>query len=209
MSIESKVSNQYDQFAEIYDRRWSSYVSNTLSFLIDHLQRSQQISGNEHILDIACGTGELEKRLLNVHSDLKIIGVDISEKMLDMARLKLPNLEFVKASAIAMPFPDHKFDMVVTVSAFHYFDQPLDTLEEIRRILKPQGKVIIMDWCRDYWLCHALDLFLKMFDPAHKDCYSQKELRDLLIASGFDVMNEKKQKLGAFWGIMVATGSLS
>lgn len=70
MSIESKVSNQYDQFAEIYDRRWSSYVSNTLSFLIDHLQRSQQISGNEHILDIACGTGELEKRLLNVHSDL-------------------------------------------------------------------------------------------------------------------------------------------
>lgn len=209
MSIESKVSNQYDQFAEIYDRRWSSYVSNTLSFLIDHLQRSQQISGNEHILDIACGTGELEKRLLNVHSDLKIIGVDISEKMLDMARLKLPNLEFVKASAIALPFADHKFDMVVTVSAFHYFDQPLDTLEEIRRILKPQGKVIIMDWCRDYWLCHALDLFLKMFDPAHKDCYSQKELHALLTASGFDVMNEKKQKLGAFWGIMVATGSLS
>jgi hypothetical protein len=51
-----------------------------------------------------------------------------------------------------------------------------------------------------------LDLFLKIFDPAHKDCYSQKELHDLLTASGFDVMEEKKQKLGAFWGIMVAIG---
>jgi len=206
MSIESTVKNQYDRLAEIYDRRWSRYVSDTLNFLIDYLQGSRQISGNEHVLDLACGTGELERKLLNVHSDLKIVGVDISEKMLDVARLKLPNLEFVKASAIALPFPDHKFDMVVTVSAFHYFDHPLDTLEEIRRILKPQGRLIIMDWCRDYWICHALDLFLKIFDPAHKDCYSQKELHDLLTASGFDVMEEKKQKLGAFWGIMVAIG---
>lgn len=206
MSIESTVKNQYDRLAEIYDRRWSRYVSDTLNFLIDYLQGSRQISGNEHVLDLACGTGELERMLLNVHSDLKIVGVDISEKMLDMARLKLPNLEFVKASAIALPFPDHKFDMVVTVSAFHYFEQPLDTLEEIRRILKPQGRLIIMDWCRDYWLCQTLDLFLKIFDPAHKDCYSQKELHDLLTASGFDVMEEKKQKLGSFWGIMVAIG---
>ncbi len=206
MSIESKVKNQYDQFAEIYDHRWSSYVSNTLNFLLDYLQRSKQILGNEHILDIACGTGELERRLLNLHPDLNVIGVDISKKMLDMARLKLPNLEFVKASASSLPFPDQNFDIVVTVSAFHYFEQPLDTLEEIRRILKPQGKLVIMDWCRDYWLCQALDLFLKIFDPAHKICYTQKELSDLLTTSGFDVIEAKKQKLGTLWGIMVATG---
>lgn len=206
MSIESKVKNQYDQFAEIYDHRWSSYVSNTLNFLIDYLQRSKQILGNEYILDIACGTGELERRFLNLHPDLNVIGVDISEKMLDVARLKLPNLEFVNASARFLPFPDHKFDMVVTVSAFHYFEQPLDTLKEIRRILKPQGKLIIMDWCRDYWLCQALDLFLKIFDPAHKICYTQKELSDLLTTSEFDVIEARKQKLGTLWGIMVATG---
>ena len=206
MSIESTVKNQYDQFAEIYDRRWSRYVSDTLNFLIDYLQGSRQISGNEHVLDLACGTGELERRLLNLHPDLNVIGVDISEKMLDVARLKLPNLEFVKASASSLPFPDHNFDIVVTVSAFHYFEQPLDTLKEIRRILKPQGKLIIMDWCRDYWLCQALDLFLKIFDPAHKICYTQKELSDLLTTSGLDVIEARKQKLGTLWGIMVATG---
>lgn len=205
MSIELKVKNQYDRLAEIYDRRWSRYVSDTLNFLIVYLQGSRQILGNEKVLDIACGTGELERMLLNIHPDLKIVGVDISEKMLDVARLKLPNLEFVKASASSLPFPDHNFDIVVTVSAFHYFENPGEVLEEIRRILKPKGKLIVMDWCRDYLLCKVLDLFLKIYDPAHKICYSQKQLNNLLTASSFEVIEEKKQKLGYFWGMMVAT----
>jgi ubiquinone/menaquinone biosynthesis C-methylase UbiE len=204
---ESKVAEQYDRLAKIYDRRWSRYVSDTLNLLITYLEESRQIIGNENILDIACGTGELERMLLDLYPDLKIVGVDISEKMLDVSRLKLPNLEFVKASAIALPFPDHKFDLVVTVSAFHYFDNPLDTLKEIRRILKPQGKLIILDWCRDYLFCKALNLFLKIVDPVHKGCYTQIELHNLLISSGFEIINQKKQKLGFFWGIMVATGS--
>lgn len=207
MIIEPKVSLQYDRLAEIYDRRWSKYVSNTLNLLTNYLQVSEHLSGTENILDIACGTGELERLLLNTHSQLKIVGVDISEKMLGMARLKLPNLEFIKASAIALPFPNCSFDMAITVSAFHYFDHPIAALEEIRRILKPEGKLIIMDWCRDYLLCQAFDLFLKIFDPAYKECYNQKELRSFLTASGFDIVDEKKQKLGVFWGMMIATGA--
>jgi ubiquinone/menaquinone biosynthesis C-methylase UbiE len=207
MIIESKVSLQYDRLAVIYDRRWGKYLSNTLSLLTTYLQVSQHLSGTENILDIACGTGELERLLLNTHSQLKIVGVDISEKMLGMARLKLPDLEFIKASAIALPFPDCSFDMAITVSAFHYFDRPIAALVEIRRILKPEGKLIVMDWCRDYWFCQAFDLFLKIFDPAHKECYNQKELRSFLTASGFDILDEKKQKLGVFWGMMIATGA--
>ncbi len=150
MSVELKVKNQYDRLAEIYDRRWNSYVSNTLNFLLNYLRETSQLAGNENVLDIACGTGELERMILNVYPNLKIVGVDISEKMLDMAQLKLPQLEFVKASASSLPFPDYNFDIVVIVSAFHYFENPVEVLEEIRRILKPKGRLIVMDWCRDY-----------------------------------------------------------
>lgn len=206
MIIEPKVSSQYDRLAEIYDRRWSKYLSNTLNSLTTYLQVSEQLLGTEHILDIACGTGELERLLRNTHAQLKIVGVDISEKMLDIARLKLPDIEFIKASAIALPFANDSFDIAITVSAFHYFEYPITALEEIRRILKPEGKLIVMDWCRDSWLCRAFDLFLKIFDPAHKECYSQKELRDFLTAAGFDIVDEKKQKLGIFWEMMIASG---
>jgi ubiquinone/menaquinone biosynthesis C-methylase UbiE len=207
MIIEPKVSSQYDRLAEIYDQRWSKYLSNTLNALITYLQVSEHLLGTESVLDIACGTGELERLLLNTHVELKIVGVDISEKMLDMARLKLPDIEFIKASAIALPFENDSFDVAITVSAFHYFEYPVAALEEIRRILKPEGKLIVMDWCRDYWFCQAFDLFLKIFDPAHKECYNQKELRSFLTASGFDIVDEKKQKLGVFWGMMIATGA--
>jgi ubiquinone/menaquinone biosynthesis C-methylase UbiE len=205
MSTESTVKEQYDRLAEIYDSRWHSYLTNTLTFLKDYLN----LSGDEIILDIACGTGELERLLLENFPYLRILGVDISEKMLDIARSKLadrPNLEFLKASAIALPFQDHSFDLVVTASALHYFERPVDSLKEMHRILKPNGKLIVMDWCRDYWLCKALDLFLKISDPAHKTCYSQRELRELLSTSGFETGDEHKHRFGMFWGIMVATG---
>jgi ubiquinone/menaquinone biosynthesis C-methylase UbiE len=205
MPTESTVKEQYDRLAEIYDLRWHSYLTNTLTFLKNYLN----LSGGEMILDIACGTGELERLLLEDFPHLRIIGVDISEKMLDIARSKLadrPNLEFLQASAIALPFQDHSFDLVVTASALHYFEPPVDSLKEMHRILKPNGKLIVMDWCRDYWVCQALDLFLKISDPAHKTCYSQRELRDFLSTSGFEIEDEHKQKFGMFWGIMVATG---
>jgi ubiquinone/menaquinone biosynthesis C-methylase UbiE len=204
-----KVAEQYDRLAEIYDRRWHKYIQDTLSFLIAYLQpnlTSKYLLGNERVLDIACGTGELEKLLLDSYPQLQIVGVDISEKMLEIARLKLPNIEFIKASAIALPFDTSSLDMVITASAFHYFERPDLALTEIHRVLKPKGKLIIMDWCRDYWTCKALDLFLKVFDPAHKGCYSQGELQDFLAIAGFKVVNAQKQKLGIFWGIMIATG---
>jgi ubiquinone/menaquinone biosynthesis C-methylase UbiE len=204
-----KVTEQYDRLAQIYDRRWYKYIQDTLSFLIAYLQpnpTSEYLSGNEQILDIACGTGELEKLLLNSYPQLQIIGVDISENMLEMARSKLPNLEFIKAEAIALPFDTSSFDLAITASAFHYFDRPDLALTEIHRVLKPNGKLIIMDWCRDYWTCKALDLFLKVFDPAHKGCYNQEELQNFLAIAGFKVVNAQRQKLGIFWGIMIATG---
>jgi ubiquinone/menaquinone biosynthesis C-methylase UbiE len=206
-STESQVKSQYDRLAKIYDHRWRVYVSNTLNHLIFYLQKAEQLHGNERVLDLACGTGELERLLLNNYPNLEIVGVDLSDEMLELAKQKLPDLEFIKADAIALPFAEQSFDTVIIASAFHYFESPSIALTEIRRILKPQGKLIIMDWCRDYLLCQLLDLFLKVFDPAHKFCYTQVELHDLLIKVGFEVRAQQKQKLGVFWGVMIAAAN--
>ncbi|WP_019501302.1 class I SAM-dependent methyltransferase [Pseudanabaena sp. PCC 6802] len=207
MTTESKVKAQYDRVAEIYDRRWRSYLTDTLTFLKDYMN----LSGNETILDIACGTGELERLLIAAHPRLKIVGVDISEKMLEIAQSKFTgdrNIEFVQASAIALPFPDRSFDIIVTANAFHYFEHPAAALQEMCRVLKPDGKVIVMDWCRDYWCCQILDIILKLIDPAHKNCYTQQELHDYLVEAGFDVTAEQRVRLQFLWGMMAATGNV-
>jgi len=207
MKIESQVKEQYDRLAEIYDRRWHSYITTTLIFLKEYLQ----LSGGEALLDIACGTGELERILVNDYPNLNITGVDISDKMLEVARSKFPDrdrLKFLKASADLLPFPDSSFDFVITASAFHYFDSPIEALREMRRVLKPNGKLIIMDWCRDFWCCQLFDLFLKLVDPSHRNCYTQKELNNFMSKGDFQVSDEKRTRPHLLWEVMIATGTI-
>ncbi|WP_019501274.1 class I SAM-dependent methyltransferase [Pseudanabaena sp. PCC 6802] len=206
MSTEAKIKFQYDRIAKIYDRRWHSYIRNTLTFLMEHIH----LGGHETILDVACGTGELERLLLATYPQVKLVGVDISEQMLEIARSKFTarnNIEFLKASAIALPFPNASFDIVVTSSAFHYFEHPIPALQEIRRVLRSNGTAIVLDWCRDFWSCQALDFALKLIDPAYRTCYTQTELHGFLNAASFDVTAARKKRLYPLWGMMVATGN--
>ena len=201
---EFKIQKQYDQIANIYDWRWQSYIMNTLSFL----HTWEQIDPRAKILDVACGTGEFERLLLKKNPTQRIIGIDISEKMLNIARKKYQtnsNVEFQKVSVHSLPFNSHSFDVVVCSNAFHYFDYPQVALGEIKRVLKPSGKVIILDWNKDYFFCRICDWFLRIFDSAHQQCYTQAELHQLLVSAEFKIHNATKFRLGFIWGLMVVT----
>jgi ubiquinone/menaquinone biosynthesis C-methylase UbiE len=198
------VREQYNQMAAVYDQRWSNYVANTLSFL----KTWAQIAPQATVLDVACGTGEFERLVLVEHPTQQMVGVDISEKMLLVAKHKCrdyPSVSFHIASASALPFADHSFDVIVTASSFHYFDDPDAALVEMKRVLNPDGKVVILDWCKDYLLCRLCDIVLKVFDPAYKQCYTQAEFHHLLTKAGFSISSATKVRFGLVWGLMVAT----
>lgn len=200
---EIKVREQYDQMAAVYDQRWSAYIANTLSFL----KTWAQISPQATVLDVACGTGELERLVLTECPTQQIVGVDISEKMLVFAKQKClayPNVSFHLANASALPFASNSFDVIVSANAFHYFDDPLIALGEMKRVLKPDGTVVIMDWCRDYIICKICDIWLKVFDSAHKQCYTQDEFHKLLTSANFEVCRATKVRFGVLWGLMIA-----
>lgn len=201
---ESEVRQQYDQIAASYDQRWSKYVTDTLSFL----KTWAEIPPQANVLDVACGTGKFEQMVLAENPRQKVTGVDISENMLAIAQQNCsvyPNASFHSASVLALPFSDCHFDVIVSASAFHYFDQPQAALIEIKRVLNLDGKVVILDWCKDYFLCRICDILLKIFDPAHRQCYTQKELHNLLTDAGFKIHHARKVRFGVVWGLMVVT----
>lgn len=205
---ETTVRKQYDQMAAVYDQRWSNYIINTLSFL----KTWANISPEASVLDVGCGTGEFERLVLADHPMQKITGIDISEKMLAIAKQKChayPNVSFQIARASALPFASDSFDVVVSANSFHYFDNPNTALGEMRRVLKPDGIVVILDWCRDYLLCQICDILLKLFDPAYKQCYNQKEFHSLLTSADFDVRRATRVRFGVLWGLMVAAATPS
>jgi ubiquinone/menaquinone biosynthesis C-methylase UbiE len=203
---ETKVREQYNQMAAVYDQRWNTYVVNTLSFL----KTWAQLSPLATVLDVGCGTGEFERLVLADHPTQKIVGVDISEKMLAIAKQKLhayPNVSFQIARASVLPFANDSFDVIVSANSFHYFDDPNAALGEMKRVLKPDGTMVILDWCRDYLLCQICDIVLKLFDPAYQQCYNQKEFHSLLASAHLDVRRATRVRFGILWGLMVATAT--
>ena len=198
------VPAPYDSQAISYDRTWRRYIARTLGFL----KATIAFRSSDKILDIACGTGEFERLILNEHPDQQMIGIDISEKMLQLAREKCrqhPNVAFLKADASALPFPDQTFDLVISANSLHYFDKPGASLAEMRRVLLPTGSLVILDWCKEYLICRCFNFFLRRIERGYQSCYTQRELQRLLDAAGFTIQSTRKIKLGSiFWGHMIA-----
>ena len=202
--METTVRQQYNQMAALYDRLWSRYISKTLTFLKDWAQ----ITSTNTVLDVACGTGAFERLILQEQPNLHIVGIDLAEKMLAIAQRKCreyPHVSFQKASVAALPFADHSFDVVLSASALHYFDDPIVALVEMKRVLKPDGALVTLDWCKDDWLCQLYDLVLKRIDPAYKQCYTQAEFHHFLSTAGFDIQRATRVRVSLAWDVMVAT----
>jgi len=198
--MESPVQAQYNRLAAIYDQRWQFYIARTLDFLVAWAG----VLPGERVLDVACGTGELERRLSERHPQQEMVGVDFSPAMLAVAEPKCarwPRVRFQVAPAEALPWGEPAFDVVICANAFHYFDQPAAVLAEFRRVAAG-GRVVILDWCRDFWVCRLCDWVLGWVDPAHQRCYTEAELHALLRQAGYRIQRSQRRRFGLVWGLM-------
>ncbi|MEL6931367.1 MAG: methyltransferase domain-containing protein [Cyanobacteria bacterium J06600_6] len=205
---ESAVRQEYNRLAPIYDRRWQNYINKSLSFLLDFAD----IDPSAKILDLACGTGEFARLLLEQNPQQQITGVDISESMLEIARNKLktyPSVSLYRASVKFLPFDNDSFDLVICANAFHYFENPELALTEMKRVLKPKGEIIILDWCRDYWVLKLCDIVFRFIDRAYQRCYTQAELEQLLKIAGLNVVKESKIRFGSIWELIAVSAIAS
>jgi ubiquinone/menaquinone biosynthesis C-methylase UbiE len=198
------VRAEYNRLAAIYDQRWRRYVTQTLGFL----KGWADLPPAAVVLDVACGTGAFAALLLAENPAQRIVGVDLAEAMLAIAQRRCAACSatsFQQARADALPVATAQFDAVVSANAFHYFDDPAQVLAEMRRVLRPGGQIIILDWCRDFLFCRICDALLKQIDPAHHICYTQTELHQLLETSGLTIVQARRVRFGLLWGLMIVT----
>jgi demethylmenaquinone methyltransferase/2-methoxy-6-polyprenyl-1,4-benzoquinol methylase len=97
------------------------------------------------ILDLATGSGDLALALQKACPSAKVVAADFCLPMLEQARRKkVRNL--VQADALALPFPDHFFDVVTVAFGLRNMSSWTDALKEMNRVLKPGGTVVILDF---------------------------------------------------------------
>ena len=162
----SEVQEQYDRVAAQYDDRWAAYVRHTLEAFLARSQPIESLDSGSKVLDVGTGTGALVKALHAKYPTHCYSGVDISEKMIEEARGGVPDATFVHGSAEALPFPDSSFDAVVSLSSLHFWTNPAAGLQEMARVLRPGGVLIVSDWCHDYLVCKLCAWYLWL-TPGH------------------------------------------
>jgi ubiquinone/menaquinone biosynthesis C-methylase UbiE len=101
----------------------------------------------ERLLDVACGTGVVARRAVEmVGAPGRVVGLDMNASMLAVARTLGPGVEWREGNALALPFEDGSFDVVVCQQGAQYFADPGAGIEEMRRVLAPGGRVGVVTW---------------------------------------------------------------
>lgn len=116
--------------------------------------RTLLIDDNEHILEIGHGNAGHLKSILNIAENLKYTGIDISETMHYEAKNLNKEFEnqadFVLYEGRKLPFADKTFDKIFTVNTVYFWEQPVDFLNEIYRVLKDSGTFVLTFGQRDF-----------------------------------------------------------
>jgi len=113
---------------------------------------AEELAEGSSVLEVAPGPGyfsiELGKR-----GKYKITGLDISQTFVEIARKNAReaavDVDFQLGNASAMPFADDSFELIVCRAAFKNFTEPVEALREMRRVLRPGGRAVIIDLRRD------------------------------------------------------------
>ena len=202
------VRSMFDRIAGIYDG-----MNRAMTAGLDGAWRRAAVAGvvrpGDRVLDACCGTGDLA--VAAAAAGANVTGVDFSPRMLARARRKRPDLEWVEADLLALPFPDESFAAVTVGFGIRHVD--LDAgLAELRRVLQPGGRLAILEIVRPrgllspffgVWFDRLIPLAGKLLPGGAAFTYlpasvrrfpGPEELADVIAAAGF--ANVRHRRLG-------------
>jgi SAM-dependent methyltransferase len=105
------------------------------------------VAPGKRVLDVACGTGILARRLATLlASPQSIVGLDLAPGMLEVAKRVAPDIEWQQGSAESLPFADASFDAVVSQFGLMFFPDRVRALREMLRVLTPGSRLAVAVW---------------------------------------------------------------
>jgi demethylmenaquinone methyltransferase/2-methoxy-6-polyprenyl-1,4-benzoquinol methylase len=136
------VRTMFDRISPVYDA-----MNRTMTLGLDRRWRRAAaeavVRPGDRVLDACCGTGDLALAALKAGG--RVTGLDFSERMLERAHKKSSEVEWVRGDALALPFGDGTFDAATVGFGVRNLDDLERGLAELRRVLRPGGRVAILE----------------------------------------------------------------
>ena len=149
----------------------------------DYLVKQIGTKGTEHALEVAAGTCICGRALAPFVKDM--ICLDLTEEMLAQGKKlaeesRIKNIYFQTGNAEELPYESETFDLVITRLSFHHFDDPQKPFQEMKRVMKKGGKLVVWDMeAAEETLRTVDDKIEKMRDPSHTRILSRDEFEKM------------------------------
>jgi ubiquinone/menaquinone biosynthesis C-methylase UbiE len=151
------------------------------------LIKEVKIKNNSTILEECCGT-ESFLNILSKNKTLKLYGIDVSRKMLGIAKKKLKNRVKLSLTPVEKIGYRNKFDYIFSIIAMHHYSDQEKAIKNFYHSLKNKGKLIILD----VDLGKSLNRVFHRIEPANTKIYSKQEIYELLKRYKFKNIQQKR-----------------
>jgi len=196
------LQNAYDEIADQYEKKtWFD------QHIFGVARQRKQLMAKAHgkILDVACGTG------LNFPffpSTSEVTAIDLSPRMLEVAHQKSItlslNIQMRVMDAQKLEFPDESFDTVTSTLSTCTFPDPVQALQEMRRVCRPSGLILLLEHGHSSlpWLANFQDRNVLQHYQQNAGCRWNQDPLDLAKAAGLKILQSKRFGLGMFHAIL-------
>ena len=151
-----------------------------------------RLAPTDNVLDLGCGSGWLSRRLSKLVPEGRVVGMDISDEMIRVARrnsVDHDNLLFVGGEVGEIPWESNFFTHAISVESAYYWPDPGSGIREIHRVLRPGGAAwILINYYRDNPHCHQWGALLKV--PTQ--LLSALEWTELFRGAGFSSVSQER-----------------
>lgn len=189
------ITNSKDKTKQHFDKTASDYNNSTdgkfvepmYGVIVDEIQKMER----GRILDVGCGNGNLFSLLPD--GKYELFGVDFSENMIGEAKRNCgTEATFSVADAEKLPFESDTFDIIVCNASFHHYIHPDTVLEEMHRVLKDGGKLLIGDPYMPTVVRSVMNVFIRFSDSGDYHIYGLDEMKRMFVKNGFNPVSSIK-----------------
>ncbi len=165
---------------------------------LDRIVKLAEAGAEDTSLDVACGPGLLACAFARVVRHA--VGIDLTPAMLEQARKTqaaqgLKNVTWQQGDVMALPYPDAHFSIVSSRFAFHHLLDPLAALKEMKRVCKPDGRIVVADMAPAPEKADSLNAEERLRDPSHVRGMPLEELCGLFAQSGLPAPKVERYRL--------------
>lgn len=192
-----------EKINESFKIQASNFEDNSMNFsnndYLNYVVENINPNSTDSVIDVAAGTcscgrsiGPLVKMVTCIDSTLQMLEAGREEAHKE----NLDNMIFIKGYAEKLPFLNDSFDIVISRLALHHFENIEDAFLEMRRVLKPNGKLVIIDMeATTEKLRAKQDEIETMRDPSHIKNLSESEMLNLFKKNNLEVVKSEKTKI--------------